>query len=72
MNELTLRPILQTHGTEESYYTNPVCTATDWWVTSAIDVIFVMLLIVVALWIIKQCLGIYNALFRREKIVKSI
>ena len=72
MNELTLRPILQTHGTEESYYTNPVCTATDWWVTSAIDVIFVMVLIGVGLWIIKQCIGVYNALFRREKIVKSI
>jgi len=72
MNELTLRPILQTHGTEESYYTNPVCTATDWWVTSAIDVIFVMLLIVVALWIVRQWLGIWNELFRRKRITKSI
>ena len=37
---------------------NPVCTAGDWWVTSAIDVIFVMLLVGVALWIVKQGLGI--------------
>ena len=73
MNELPLRPILQTHGTgEDSYYTNPVCTAGDWWVTSAIDVIFVMLLIVVALWIVRQWLGIWNELFRRKRIVKSI
>ena len=59
MSELPLRPILQTHRTGEEYdYSNPVCTAGDWWVTSAIDVIFVMVLIGVGLWIVKQGLGI--------------
>ena len=61
-------PILPkiTTGEFPSY---PSCTAQDWWVTSAIDVIFVMFLIGVGLWIIKQCLGIWNELFRRKKIV---
>ena len=55
-----LRQILQTHGTgEDSYYTNPVCTAGDWWVTTAIDVIFVMILLAVTLWIVKLFTGIY-------------
>ena len=55
-----LRPILQTHGTaEDSYYTNPVCTAWDWWVTTTIDAIFVMILLAVTLWIVKLCTGIY-------------
>ena len=72
MSELPLRPILKTHRSTEYDYSNPVCTAGDWWVTSAIDVIFVMVLIGVGLWIVKQCLGIWNELFRRKKIVKSI
>ena len=36
----------------------PSCTAQDWWLISAIDAIFVMLLIGVGLWIIKKGLGI--------------
>lgn len=36
----------------------PSCTAQDWWITSATDAGFVMLLIGVALWIIKKGLGI--------------
>ena len=35
-----------------------VCTAINWWVTSAIDAIFVVLLIGVAIWIFKKGLGI--------------
>lgn len=50
-------PILPkvTTGEFPSY---PSCTAQDWWITSAIDAVFVMLLIGVALWIIKKGLGI--------------
>ena len=66
MNELPLRPILQTHRSTEYDYSNPVCTAGDWWVTSAIDVIFVMVLIGVALWIVKQGLGIRKNLKLKE------
>lgn len=36
-----------------------VCTASNWWVTTAIDVIFVMILLAVTLWIVKLCTGIY-------------
>jgi hypothetical protein len=39
-----------------------VCTTSNWWVTTAIDVIFVMAIIGVALWIIKQALGTRNNL----------
>ena len=36
----------------------PSCTAQDWWLMSAIDAIFVMLLIGAGLWIVKKGLGI--------------
>ena len=36
-----------------------VCTGSNWWVTTAIDVIFVMILLAVTLWIVKLCTGIY-------------
>ena len=45
-------------------YYYDVCEPGYWWVTTAIEVIFVMLLIVVALRIVKQVLGIKNELFR--------
>jgi len=50
-------PILPkiTTGEFPSY---PSCTAGDWWVTSTIDAIFVVLLIGVAVWIVKKGLGI--------------
>ena len=35
-----------------------VCTASNWWITSAADAVFVMLLIGLALWIIEKGLGI--------------
>ncbi|MFL2812112.1 MAG: hypothetical protein ACJ0BV_11600 [Paracoccaceae bacterium] len=50
-------------------YYYDVCEPGYWWVTTAIEVIFVMLLIVVALWIVRQWLGIWNELFRRKRIV---
>ena len=43
-----------------------VCTASNWWVTTAIDVIFVMAIIGVALWIIKQGLGIKKNLRKAQ------
>ena len=43
-----------------------VCTASNWWVTTAIDVIFVMVIIGVALWIIKQALGIRKNLRKAQ------
>ena len=43
-----------------------VCTASNWWVTTAIDVIFVMAIIGVALWIIKQALGTRNNLGKTQ------
>jgi hypothetical protein len=36
-----------------------VCTASNWWVTAAIDVIFLVILLAVTLWIVKLCTGIY-------------
>ena len=50
-------PILPkiTTGEFPSY---PSCTAQNWWVTNAIDALFVILLIGVALWIVKKGLGI--------------
>jgi divalent metal cation (Fe/Co/Zn/Cd) transporter len=36
-----------------------VCTASNWWVTTVIDVIFVMILVALALWIVKLFTGIY-------------
>ena len=43
---------------EKQMYGN-VCIASNWWVTTAIDVIFVMIIVAVALWIVKLCTGIY-------------
>ena len=43
-----------------------VCTTSNWWVTTAIDVIFVMAIIGVALWIIKQGLGIRKNLRKAQ------
>ena len=34
------------------------CTVQDWWLMSAIDAIFVMLLIGAGLWIVKKGLGL--------------
>lgn len=58
-------PILPkiTTGEFPSY---PSCTAGDWWVTSAIDAIFVVLLIGVAIWIVKKGLGIRKNLHLKE------
>ena len=50
-------PILPKVTTGE-FLSYPSCTAQDWWITSAIDAVFVMLLIGVALWIVKKGLGI--------------
>ena len=36
-----------------------VCTSGYWWVTTAIDVIFVMIIVALALWIFKLCTGIF-------------
>ena len=36
-----------------------VCTASNWLVATAIDIIFVMIIVAVALWMVKLCTGIY-------------
>ena len=46
----------------------PSCTAQDWWVTNAIDALFVILLIGGALWIVKKGLGIKNSQVKRKLI----
>ena len=50
-------PILPKVTTGE-FLSYPSCAAKDWWITSAIDAVFVVLLIGVALWIIKKGIGI--------------
>ena len=39
------------------YY--PACSTGYWWVTTEIDVIFVMIIVAVTLWIVKLYTGIY-------------
>jgi hypothetical protein len=52
--------VLTKNFKEKQMYGN-VCTASNWWVKTAIDVIFVMAIIGVTLWIAKLCTGIYTS-----------
>ena len=40
-------------------YYYDVCEPGYWWVTTAIEVVFVMIIVAIALWIVKLCTGIY-------------
>ena len=49
-------------------YYYDVCEPGYWWVTTAIEVIFVMLILAIALWIYKLIAGIYvSKINQKEK-----
>ena len=53
-----LSGVLTKNLKEKQMYGN-VCAASNWWVTTTIDVIFVLILVALALLIVKHCTGIY-------------